>query len=183
MLGFCPAQGGSIRDSLAPFPAAQMPLGRQKLATRTGSHTGWHLLSHWGENEGHRRNNNHQEFGRGVSVVSLGAQGGFLGLTVSPTNPRTNSWFKKRERERRDAASFLPPPHPPCQSSCLDSVKPPAVPAPGGRSIVGMSLKGSKKRAPRSNLVLQCLCSIPTITSHSPKTSLTHPLLASRGLG
>ena len=101
MLGFCPAQGGSIRDSLAPFPAAQMPLGRQKLETRTGSHTGWHLLSHWGENEGHRRNNNHQEFGRGVSVVSLGAQGGFLGLTVSPTNPRTNSWFKKREREKR----------------------------------------------------------------------------------
>lgn len=111
-------------------------------------------------------------------MVSLGSQGGFWGLTVSPTNPTTNSWFKKRERERRDAASFLPPPHPPSQSSCLDSVKPPAVPAPGGRSIVGMCLKGSKRRAPRSDLVLQCLCSIPATTSHFPKTSLTHPLLA-----
>lgn len=42
-----------------------------------------------------------RSLGGGFSVVSLGAQGEFLGLTVSSTNPRTNSWFKKREREKR----------------------------------------------------------------------------------
>ena len=48
-----------------------------------------------------------RSLGGGFSVVSLGAQGGFLGLTVSSTNPRTNSWFKKREREEMQPLSCL----------------------------------------------------------------------------
>lgn len=70
----------------------------------------------------------------------------------------------------------------PLRAPAWTVLKPPAVPAPDSRFIVGKYLGESKRRVASSGLGPQCLCSILAITSHSPETSFTHPLLATGGL-
>lgn len=180
MLGFCPAGGGSIGDRLAPFPAAQMPLGRQAWQRELGL-TQDGIYSNTGKRmEGTEEKIATRSFGA-FSVASLERLGRVSEAQSGP-ELRANSWSKGEMREETQPLPLILLPLP-LRAPARAVLKPPAVPAPGGRSIVGMGLVGSKSRAPRSDLLLQCLCSIPAVTSHSPKTSLTHPLLASEGLG
>jgi hypothetical protein len=54
MLGLCPA---GVPEEGTVWPLSQLPkcpLGRQELAVRTGSHTGWHIFSHQEADGGHR---------------------------------------------------------------------------------------------------------------------------------
>lgn len=54
-----PECSASVQQGVGPFSPAHKPLGRQELAMRTGSPTGWHLPSHWEEDGGHRSENSH----------------------------------------------------------------------------------------------------------------------------
>lgn len=174
--GLLPIRGWQHRGQVGPFPSCPNTPREVGLAMRTGSHTGWHLLSHWEEDGGHRRENSHEEFW-GV-LCGLPERPGRVTEAESGPELRANSWSKAEMREETQPLPRILLPLPP-RAPARAALKPPAVPAPGSRSIVGMGLVGSKRRAPRSGLVLQCLCSIPAMTSHSPKTSLSHALLAS----
>ena len=85
MLGFCPAGGGSTGDRLAPFPAAQMPLGMQAWQRELGL-TQDGIYSHTGKRmEGSEEKIAMRSLG-GFSVASLNAQGEFLKLRVGPSS-------------------------------------------------------------------------------------------------
>lgn len=86
MLGFCPAGNGSVRDSLAPFSAAQMPRGDRNWQQELGF-TQDSIYSHPGERMEDTEvkiATNTKSLG-GFSVGCLDAEGEFLELRVSPT--------------------------------------------------------------------------------------------------
>lgn len=140
--GLLSSRGWQHRGQAGPFPSCPNAPREAGLATRTGSHTGWHLLSHWKEDGGHRRENNHKEF-QGV-LCGLPERPGRVSEAQSGPKLRANSWSKGEMREETQPLprSLLPlPPSAPARAVS----KPPAVPAPGSRSIVGIGLVGSKK--------------------------------------
>lgn len=84
MLGFCPAGNGSVRDSLAPFSAAQMPRGDRNWQQELGF-TQDSIYSHPGERMEDTEVKIATKSLWGFSVGCLDAEGEFLELRVSPT--------------------------------------------------------------------------------------------------
>lgn len=84
MLGFCPAGNGSVRDSLAPFSAAQMPRGDRNWQQELGF-TQDSIYSHPGERMEDTKVKIATKSLGGFSVGCLDAEGEFLELRVSPT--------------------------------------------------------------------------------------------------
>lgn len=84
MLGFCPAGNGSVRDSLAPFSAAQMPQGDRNWQQELGF-TQDSIYSHPGERMEDTEVKIATKSLGGFSVGYLDAEGEFLELRVSPT--------------------------------------------------------------------------------------------------
>lgn len=84
MLGFCPAGNGSVRDSLAPFSAAQMPRGDRNWQQELGF-TQDSIYSHPGERMEDTEVKIATKSLGDFSVGCLDAEGEFLELRVSPT--------------------------------------------------------------------------------------------------
>lgn len=84
MLGFCPAGNGSVRDSLAPFSAAQMPWGGRNWQRKLGFSQD-SIYSHIGERMEDTEVKIVTKSSGGFSVGCLHAEGEFLELRVSPT--------------------------------------------------------------------------------------------------
>lgn len=90
MLGFCPAGNGSVRDSLAPFSAAQMPRGDRNWQQELGF-TQDSIYSHPGERMEDTEVKIATKSFRGFLCGLFGCRGRVSGAQSEP-NPRINSW-------------------------------------------------------------------------------------------
>lgn len=104
--GLPPIRGWQHRGQAGPFPSCPNAPREAGLATRTGSHTGWHLLSHWEDDGGHRRENSHEEF-EGV-LCGLPECPGRVSEAESGPELRANSWSKGEKRRSLCLASSSP---------------------------------------------------------------------------